>query len=77
MDRKSVWIDGREVFVLPWARVWDVLMAAPSSVFQDIWNGRSEVIDENGCAVDPDGELSAGQRLFVRKRDQRKVRAAS
>ncbi len=77
MDRKSVWINDREVFVLPWARVWDVLMAAPPSVFQDIWNGRSEVTDENGCVVDPDVELSAGQKLFVRKKEQRKVRAAS
>ena len=31
MDRKSVWIDGRQIYILPWAKVWDALLSAPES----------------------------------------------
>lgn len=37
MDSKPVWIDGREIFVLPWASVWDVLMAFPPADFRAVW----------------------------------------
>lgn len=77
MDRKPVFINDRKVFVLPWARVWDVLIAVPHSDFQDIWQGRAIVTDERGNTVDPDSDLFSGQKLFVRKKDQGKVRAAS
>ncbi len=77
MDRKPVWINDRQVFVLPWARVWDVLMAAPPTDFQNVWNGMAAVVDEAGSLVDPDAHPSSGQRLFVRKKERSKVRKAS
>lgn len=39
MDRKPVWIDGRQVFVQPWASVWDVLMAVPPADLRAVWTG--------------------------------------
>jgi hypothetical protein len=69
MNRKPIWINDRQVFVLPWARVWDILMAAPSSDIQNVWNGNAAVTDETGSVIDPDAYPSSGQKLFVRKRE--------
>lgn len=71
MDRKPVWINGRKVFVLPWARVWDALMAAPSSDFLDVWSGRAIVVNETGGTVCPDDSVRSGQKLFVRGKPAR------
>lgn len=71
MDRKTVWINDRRIFVLPRARVWNALLAAPAADFQDVWNGRSLVTDESGRTLSPNDDLDSGQKLFIRKRERR------
>jgi hypothetical protein len=71
LDRKPVWINGRQIFVLPWARVWDTLLAAPPADFQEVWNGRALVTDESGRTLSPDDGLSSGQKLFIRKKERK------
>lgn len=73
MDRKPVWINGRQIYVLPWARVWDALLAAPAAVFLDVWNGRAELTDEYGTAVSPEDDVRSGQKILVRRRERRSV----
>ena len=65
MDRKSVWVNGQEVFLLPWAKVWDALLAAPESDFWDVWNGRALLMDERGRLVSPDEGAASGQKITV------------
>lgn len=67
MDRKPVWIDGRQIFVLPWASVWDVLMALPPADFRAVWTGRAEVSDGRGRTVFPHEGVLSGQKLFIRR----------
>ena len=77
MDRKSVWINGQEVFVLPWAIAWDVLLAAAGNDFLDVWTGKASLTDEGGNAVSPETRLRAGQRLFVDRNRRRYIRRAT
>jgi hypothetical protein len=70
MDRKPVWINGRKVFVLPWARVWDVLMALPADDFHAVWHCRALLVDERGSRVSPDDNVSSGQKITVRRIDR-------
>jgi hypothetical protein len=76
MDRKSVWINGKQVFVLPWALAWDALMAAPGRDFMDVWTGKASLADERGKEVSPDTSLRAGQRLYVVRNARRESRRA-
>ncbi len=71
MDRKPVWINERQIFVLPWARGWDALLAAPPNDFLEVWNGRAGLADEDGRPLSPDDELVAGQRMFVRRKQRK------
>jgi hypothetical protein len=71
LDRKPVWINGRQIFVLPWARVWDTLLAAPAADFQEVWNGRALITDESGRTLSPNDGLASGQKLFIRKKDRK------
>ncbi|MGZ8428793.1 MAG: hypothetical protein ACXWWV_05280 [Candidatus Deferrimicrobiaceae bacterium] len=77
MDRKPVWINGRQVYVLPWAKVWDALLAAPAADFLDVWNGRAELTDEYGCPVSPDDGVRSGQKIVIRRREWRSVADAA
>jgi hypothetical protein len=70
MDRKPVWINGRKIFVLPWARVWDVLMALPADDFHAVWRCRAHIVDERGRRVSPDDCVSSGQKITVRRIDR-------
>ncbi|MBI5420005.1 MAG: hypothetical protein HZA60_07945 [Deltaproteobacteria bacterium] len=74
MDRKSVWIEGRQIFILPWAKVWDALLAAPEDDFLDVWNGRAFLMDEYGRRVSPDGEPYSGQKIFIRRQEHFETR---
>ncbi len=65
MDRKPVWINGRQVFVLPWARVWDVLMALPADDFRAVWTGRAHLVDGDGGRISPDDIVCSGQKISV------------
>jgi hypothetical protein len=65
MDRKPVWINGRKVFVLPWARVWDVLMALPPDDFRAVWTARAYLVDVDGTRVSPNDIVYSGQKLSV------------
>lgn len=76
MDRKSVWINGQEVFVLPWAIAWDALLAAARNDFLDVWIGKASLADECGNTVSPETRLRAGQRLFVVRNARRESRRA-
>jgi hypothetical protein len=67
MDRKAVWINGRQVFVLPWARVWDVLMALPADDFRAVWTARAHLVDGDGGRISPDDVVSSGQKISVRR----------
>jgi hypothetical protein len=60
MNRKSVWINGKQVFVLPWALAWDALLAAPGNDFRDVWTGKASLVDERGNEVSPETRLRAG-----------------
>jgi hypothetical protein len=66
MDRKPVWINGRQVFVLPWARVWDVLMALPADDFRAVWTARAYLVDADGTRISPNDIVSSGQKISVR-----------
>jgi len=65
MDRKPVWINGRQVFVLPWARVWDVLMALPADDFRAVWTARAYLVDADGTRISPNEIVSSGQKISV------------
>jgi hypothetical protein len=67
MDRKPVWINGRQIFVLPWARVWDVLMALPADDFRAVWTARAHLVDGDGGRVSPDDIVYSGQKISVRR----------
>lgn len=67
MDRKPVWINGRQVFVLPWARVWDVLMALPAEDFRAVWTARAHLVDADGTRISPNDIVHSGQKILVRK----------
>jgi hypothetical protein len=69
MDRKSVWIDGRQVYILPWAKVWDALLSAPESDFRDVWSGRAFLVDEHGRLVSPDEGVYSGQKITIRRHE--------
>lgn len=70
MERKPVSINGRQVFVFPWATAWDVLLAAPGNDFQDVWTGKAILEDEASNRVFPEDVPRAGQQIYViRKRD--------
>ena len=77
MDRKPVWIDGRQVYVLPWAKVGDALLAAPAADFLDVWDGRAELTDEYGCPVSPDDVVRSGQKIVIRPRERHGVANAA
>jgi hypothetical protein len=74
VDRKPVWINGRQIFVFPWAKVWDVLMAAPPSDFLDVWTGRAFVVNDAGSPVCPDDTVLSGQKLFIREKPPKRRR---
>lgn len=65
MDRKPVWINGRKVYVLPWARVWDVLMALPADDFRAVWTARAYLIDVDGTRISPNELVYSGQKISV------------
>ena len=65
MDRKPVWINGRQVFVLPWARVWDVLMALPADDFRAVWTARAHLVDVDGGRISPDDIVYSGQKISI------------
>ncbi|MGZ9265407.1 MAG: hypothetical protein ACXW4S_11735 [Candidatus Deferrimicrobiaceae bacterium] len=65
MDRKPVWINGRKVYVLPWARVWDVLMALPADDFRAVWTARAYLVDADGTRVSPNEIVYSGQKISV------------
>lgn len=65
MDRKPVWINGRKVFVLPWARVWDVLMALPADDFRAVWTARAYLVDVDGTRISPNDVVYSGQKISV------------
>jgi hypothetical protein len=65
MDRKPVWINGRKVFVLPWARVWDVLMALPADDFRAVWTARAYLVDVDGTRISPNDIVYSGQKISV------------
>ena len=65
MDRKPVWINGRQVFVLPWARVWDVLMALPADEFRAVWTARAYLVDADGTRISPNDIVYSGQKISV------------
>jgi hypothetical protein len=65
MDRKPVWINGRQVFVLPWARVWDVLMALPADDFRAVWTARAHLVDVDGTRISPNEVVHSGQKISV------------
>lgn len=65
MDRKPVWVNGRKVYVLPWARVWDVLMALPADDFRAVWTARAYLVDADGTRVSPNDIVYSGQKLSV------------
>jgi hypothetical protein len=71
MDRKPVWINGRQVYVLPRAKVWDALLAAPAVDFLAVWNGRAELTDEYGQRVSPDDGVRSGQKIVVHHKVRR------
>ena len=70
MERKPVWIDGREVYIMPWAKVWDALLSAPEDDFLDVWSGRAFLMDEYGRRVSPDQEPYSGQKLTIWRYDE-------
>ncbi|MEW6720243.1 MAG: hypothetical protein AB1346_07325 [Thermodesulfobacteriota bacterium] len=70
MDRKPVWINGRKIFVLPWAKVWDVLMALPADEFHAVWHSRAHLVDERGGRISPDDSVTSGQKITVRRIDR-------
>lgn len=70
MDRKSVWIDGRQIYILPWAKIWDALLAAPEDDFRDVWSGKAFLVNEHGRIVSPDEDVLSGQKITIR-RDER------
>jgi hypothetical protein len=65
MDRKPVWINGRKVFVLPWARVWDVLMALSADDFRAVWTARAYLVDGDGTRISPNEIVYSGQKISV------------
>lgn len=65
MDRKPVWINGRKVYVLPWARVWDVLMALPADDFRAVWTARAYLVDADGTRISPNEIVYSGQKISV------------
>jgi len=65
MDRKPVWINGRQVFVLPWARVWDVLMSLPPDDFRAVWTARAFLVDADGTRISPNDIVYSGQKISV------------
>jgi len=65
MDRKPVWINGRKVYVLPWARAWDVLMALPADDFRAVWTARAYLVDVDGTRISPNEIVYSGQKLTV------------
>lgn len=70
MDRKPVWINGSLVHVLPWAKWWDALLAAPEEDFRDVWTGRARLVDQYGRIVPPDVEVRSGQKITVARDGQ-------
>lgn len=70
MDRKPVWINGRQVFVLPWARVWDVLMALPADDFRAVWTARAYLVDADGTRISPNDIVYSGQKISVCRNDR-------
>ena len=69
IDRKPVWINGRLVYLLPWARGWDALLAASEEDFRDVWRGRACLTDQFGRTVSPDDDVRSGQKLTVLRAD--------
>jgi hypothetical protein len=67
MDRKPVWINGRQVFVLPWARVWDVVMALPAEEFRAVWTARAHLVGADGARISPNDIVHSGQKILVRR----------
>ncbi len=64
---KPVWINDREIFLLPWGSGWDALQAAPEADFWDVWGGRASLCDAFGSPISPNAVLRYGERLQVRK----------
>ena len=62
-----MWINGRQIFVLPWVRVWDVLMALPADDFRAVWTARAHLVDGDGGRVSPDDIVYSGQKISVRR----------
>ena len=70
MDRKPVWINGRQIFVLPWARVWDVLLVLPADDFQAVWSARAHLVNGDGSRISLDEVVFSGQKITVRRIDR-------
>ncbi len=70
MDRKPVWINGQKVYVLPWARIWDVLMALPANDFHAVWHSRAILVDGRGSRVSPDDCVYSNQKITVHRVDR-------
>ncbi len=62
-------INNREVVIFSGATVADAVRAYSSRSSKLLENGKFRVFDQFGNQTEVDGELTEGQKLFLKKRD--------
>ena len=62
----KVWVNGSETEVFCGARVKDAILKYSHSLYKQVMKNTGFVTDHDSNPIEPDGELSPGQRLFTR-----------
>jgi hypothetical protein len=66
-------INNREVVIFSGASVADAVRAYSPRSLKLLENGKFSVFDQFGNKTEPGGELTEGQKLFLKKRDHEKM----
>lgn len=61
----KVAVNGNEIELFSGARVKDALLKYAKQTYKNVLNAQQQVVDHDNHPVGLDGELTAGQHLFI------------
>ncbi|UCH93426.1 MAG: hypothetical protein JSV88_24570 [Candidatus Aminicenantes bacterium] len=61
----KIFINDTEIEIFSGARVRDALLKYSKKEFQAIIQGKKKVVDKHRNPIDPEGELSDAQQLYI------------
>ena len=63
----NVWVNDKKIEIFSGARVRDALRKYSMKEYRAVDEDRKQVTDKRCNRIEPDGELSGGQQLYIKK----------